>query len=93
MDFSDFRRGLSSEEFDKAGSDGRLYVFNKRKSDKDTHHIQKVQQGWKDDGKDLSLMPSSGVATVNYNLGEMKPQQIKITQIIPGEGGSCRDQV
>ena len=67
MDCSDFRRRFSGEEFDKAGSDGCLYVFNKHKSDKDTRHIQKVQQGRKYDGKELALVPYYGVATGKDN--------------------------
>ena len=43
VDCSDFRRCFSGKEFVKAGNDGSLYLFNKRKSDKDTRHIQKVQ--------------------------------------------------
>ena len=78
MDFSDFRRGLSGEEFDKAGSDGRLYVFNKRKSDKDTRNIQKIQQGGKDDRKELALVTYPGVATGNDNLWRYeKPNKSK----------------
>ena len=69
MDCSDFRRRFSGEEFDRGGSDGRLYVFNKCKSDKDTRHTQKVQQGGKDDGKDLALVPYSGEDTGNNNSG------------------------
>ena len=49
-----------------AGSNGRLYVFNKRKSDKYDHHIHKVQQGGKDYGKELDLVPYSGWATGNW---------------------------
>ena len=66
---SDFRRRLSGKEFDKDGSDGRIYVFNNRKSDKDTRHIQKVQQGEEYDGKEIALVPFSGVATENDNSG------------------------
>ena len=69
-DCSDFRRRFSGKEFDKAGIDGPIYVFNKRKSDKDTRQIQKVQQGGKDDGKEIALVSYSGVATVNENTGE-----------------------
>ena len=65
----DFRKRLSGEEFDKVVSDGRLYIFNKGKSDKEILHIQKVQQGGKDDGNEIALVPSSGVATINDNLG------------------------
>ena len=39
VECSDFRRRFSGEEFDKAGSDGCMYVFNKHKSDKDTLYI------------------------------------------------------
>ena len=59
MDCSDFRRLFSGEEVNKAGSDGRLYVFNNQKIDKDTRHIQKVQQVEKYDGKEIALMPYS----------------------------------
>ena len=55
MDYSDFMRHLSGEEFEKAGSDGRMYVFKNLKSDKDTLHIHTVQEGEKDDGKDLDM--------------------------------------
>ena len=60
---------FSGEEFDKAGRNGRLYLFNKGNSDKDTCHTQNVQQGVKDDGKELALVPYSREATVNNNLG------------------------
>ena len=59
VDCYNFRRSFSGEEFDKAGSDGCLYLFNKRKSDKDTRHIHKVQQDRKDYGKELALVPYS----------------------------------
>ena len=36
LDCSDFRRHFSGKYFDKSGSDGCLYVFNKCKSDKYT---------------------------------------------------------
>ena len=67
MNCSDFGRCFYGEEFDKAGSDGHLYVFIKRKSDKDTCHIQKVQQGKKYYGKELALVPYPGEATGNVN--------------------------
>ena len=51
----EFRRRFSGEEFYKARSDGHLYVFNKRKIDKDTRHIHKVHRGGKDDGKELDI--------------------------------------
>ena len=37
-----------------------MYVFNKRKSDKVTCHIQEVRQDWKDGGKQLALVTYSG---------------------------------
>ena len=49
----------------KAGSNGRLYLFNKRTSDKDTRHVQKFHQGGKDYGKELALVETT-------NRGEMK---------------------
>ena len=69
VDCSDFRRLFSGEEVNKAGSDGRLYVFNNQKIDKDTRHIQKVQHGGTDDGKELDLKPYFGEANGNINLG------------------------
>ena len=48
-----------------------MYVFNKRKSDKDTRHIQKVHQGRKYDGKELALVPYYVVATGSDNSGGM----------------------
>ena len=39
VECSDFRRRFSGEEFDKPGSNGRLYLFKKCKSDKETRHI------------------------------------------------------
>ena len=69
VDCSNFRSRFTGKAFYKAGSDACMYVFNKRKSDKDTHHIQKVHQGGKDDEKELALMPYSEVATCNNNSG------------------------
>ena len=51
-------------------SDGHLYVLNKRKSDKDTHHIHKVQQGGNDGVKDIAPVQYSGEVNENDNLGE-----------------------
>ena len=69
VDCCDFRRRFYVKEFDKAGSDGRLYVVNNCKSDKDTCHIQKVQQVGKDDGKGITLVPYSREANGNNKLG------------------------
>ena len=69
MECSDFRRRFSVKEFDKSGSDERLYVFNKHNSDKDTRHIQKVQQGGNYDGKELAHVSYSGLSTGNDNSG------------------------
>ena len=68
VECSDFRRRFSDKKMDKYGSYGRLYIFNKRKSDKDTRQIQKVHQGRKYDGKELALVPYSEEATDNNNL-------------------------
>ena len=67
VDCSNSRKRFYGEEFDKAGSDGRLYVFDKRKSDKDILHIQKVQQGRKYYGKELGLVPYYREYNVNDN--------------------------
>ena len=78
VDCSDFRRRFSGKEFDKAGSNGRLFVLNRRKSDKDTHHTQKVKQGGNDYGKEPDLVPYSREATVNDNSGgNEKPNEPK----------------
>ena len=88
MEWSNFRKRLSGEEFDKAGSDGRLYVFKKYKSDKDTRHIQKVQKGGKDYEKKLDIVPYSGVATGNDNSGGDKtPNESKEHRASKGKGG------
>ena len=74
--------------FGKDGSDGRLYVFNKRNSDKDTHHIQKVQQCSTDDGKELALVTYSRVATGNNNFGgDENPNESYEHRADLGEGG------
>ena len=69
VDSSNFGRRFSGENVNKDGSNGRMYDFNKRKSDKDTRHIQKVQHGGTDDGKELDLKPYFGEANGNINLG------------------------
>ena len=67
VECSDFRRSFFGKEFDKAWKDGRLYVFKNHISDKDTRYNKKVQQGGKDYGKELALVPYSGVDTSNDN--------------------------
>ena len=90
MDCSDFRRRFSGEEFYKSGSNGRLYVFNERKSDKDTRHIHKVQQGWKYDGKEIALVLYSMLATCNDNLGgDETPSESKEHRASQGKGGQA----
>ena len=75
---SDFSRCFSREEFDKAESYGRLYVFNKPQSYKDACNIQKVQLGGKYDGKEIAPLPYSGVANGNDNsVGDEKPNESK----------------
>ena len=69
VECSDFRRRFSGEEFYKAGINGRLYLFNKCNSDKDTCHIQKVQQCGKYDGNEIAPVPYSVEATGNDNSG------------------------
>ena len=69
VDCSDFRRRFYGESFDKSGSDGRMCGLNKRKSDKETRHIHKVQQVRKDYRKELALVPYSSESTGNNNSG------------------------
>ena len=44
-------------------------MLKKIKSDKYTHHIQKVQKGGENNGKEIALVPYSGEATRKDNLG------------------------
>ena len=47
-----------------------MYLCNKRTSDKDTLHIQKVHQGGKYDDKGLALVPYYGEATGDNNSSQ-----------------------
>ena len=86
--YSNFRRHLSGKEFYKDWRDRRLYVFNKRRSDKDTRHIQKVQQGRNDNGKDQALVPYSGEVNGNNKSGENgKPNDSKEHRAAQKKGG------
>ena len=88
VDCSKFRRCLSGEESDKARSNGCLYVFNKRNSDNDTRHIQKVKQCRNDDGREQSLVPYSGEINGNDNSGgNGNPNESKRHRSAQGKGG------
>ena len=55
-----------------------------------TRHIQEVQQGGKDYSKDLALLPYSGVATGNNNLGgDETTNEQKEQKSSQGKGGQA----
>ena len=90
VDCSDFRRCFFGKEFDKVGSDGSLYEFSKRKSEKKTRHINKFQQGGKYDGREITLVPYYGLATGNNkSWGDENTKESKEHILAQGKGGQA----